>query len=132
MKKRFKRKDLLVFRALLLERRRQIAGTYEHFKSDALSGVSRRDGDLSSLPSEGAEIGTALYDQAIALNLLANEASAIGEIDQAIKRIDLGTFGTCENCGRPIPKARLKVLPFATLCVKCREEEERHYHGYAG
>ncbi len=125
MKRRFKRKDLKLFRQLLLQRRAQLAGTFEHFRGDALNGVSKRDGDLSSLPSECAELGTAIFDQEIALDLLRNGADAIGRIDQAIERIDAGTFGICEECGCPIPKMRLKALPFATLCVKCREAEER-------
>ena len=53
-------------------------------------------------------------------------ADAIIKIDAAIKRIDRGDYGTCESCERHIPKARLKALPYARLCVKCREDEERN------
>lgn len=134
MKKRFKIKDLQSFRQLLLERRAQLTGTFEHFKEDALYGTSKRNGDLSSIPSDAGDCGTAIFDQSIALNLLANEADQIGMIDRALKRIDQGSFGSCEMCKKPIPKARLKILPFATLCVKCREAEERSnaFQSYAG
>ena len=126
MKRRFNRKDLNSFKKLLLEQRAKTAGTYEHFKDDALSGISKRDGDLSSLPSDGAEIGSAIYEQSIALTLLGNEADAIIKIDAAIKRIATGLYGTCEACERPIPMARLNALPYARLCIKCREDEERN------
>ena len=124
-RKRFSRKDLLVFKKILLKRRAQLTGTFKHFENDALNGVRARDGDLCTLPSEGAEIGTQIFDQSLALALLQNEAETIQKIDEAIERIEAGTFGICEACERPIPKARLKALPFAKLCVKCMEKEER-------
>lgn len=129
MKSRFNRKDLSTFRQLLLKRRAQVAGTFEHFRSDALNGIARRDGDLSSLPSDSAELGTQIFDQTIALELLESEADTIGRIDAAIKRIDAGKFGTCEECGCQIPRARLKALPFTTLCVRCQEAQERAGNG---
>jgi RNA polymerase-binding protein DksA len=126
MNKRFSRKDLAIFKQLLLKQRAQIAGTFEHFKNDALRGVSKRDGDLCSLPSDSAEHGSAIYEQSIALTLLGNEAETISNIDAAIDRIDKGIYGICESCELPIPKARLKALPFARLCIRCREAEERN------
>jgi len=124
-KKRFARKDLLTFRKLLLKRRAELAGTFESVKEQALDGIARKNGDLSTVPSEEAEIATHIFDQNLSLALLQSEAATISEIDEAIRRIDEGSYGTCEACGRPIPKARLRVLPFAKLCVKCREAQER-------
>ena len=124
MKKRFSHSDLTTFRKLLVARRHKVAGAYEHFSKDALNGVSKRDGDLSTLPSELADASSQAFDQAIALDLLANEADTIGMIDVALGRLEQGKYGECELCEKPIPLARLKALPFATLCVKCREQEE--------
>ncbi|HAK95723.1 MAG TPA: hypothetical protein DCM87_12185 [Planctomycetes bacterium] len=126
MKKRFKHKDLIAFHKVLVERRIKVAGTFEHFSKDAFNNVSRRDGDLSTLPSELADASSQVFDQALALDLLANEADTIGMIDAALHRIKHGTFGECDACGKPIPLARLKALPFATMCVRCRQEEERN------
>ncbi len=125
MKKRFSHRDLVSLRKLLVARRHTLAGTFQHFSKDALNGISKRDGDLSTLPSELAEASSQVFDQALALDLLANEADTIGMIDEALGRIQRGKYGDCKACGKPIPLARLKALPFATLCVKCREEEER-------
>ncbi len=132
MKKRFNKKDLLGFRDILLKRRAQLTGTYEHFKADALNDASIRNGDLSKFPSDEGDAGSCLIDQAVALNVLANEADQIGMIDEALARIKLGSFGCCERCQQPIPKARLKVLPFTKLCVKCRQAEELDAQGFAG
>jgi len=76
-------------------------------------------------------------DQAIAsleredasMNLQA-EISELHEIQDALKRIDSGEYGVCESCGKRIGAARLTALPFATLCLKCKEEEEKKSPGY--
>lgn len=49
-------------------------------------------------------------------------ASELQQVDDAIARLDAGTYGVCANCGRPIPEARLEVRPFATHCVACAEK----------
>ena len=55
------------------------------------------------------------------LLVVASDAQAhVAEIDAALARVDAGTYGTCEACGKPIPEARLEVLPEATLCVSCK------------
>jgi DnaK suppressor protein len=55
------------------------------------------------------------------LTVVASDALArVAEIDAALTRVDAGTYGTCEACGKPIPKARLEALPEATLCVSCK------------
>ena len=55
------------------------------------------------------------------LTVVASDAQArVAEIDAALSRVDAGTYGTCEACGKPIPKARLEALPEATLCVGCK------------
>ncbi len=54
------------------------------------------------------------------LLLSAQARAAIDEIDHALAKMDTGTYGVCERCGRPIPKARLKALPYAALCVACK------------
>lgn len=55
------------------------------------------------------------------------EVRALREIDDALSRIRSGSYGVCKNCGRAIRKDRLKALPYATLCVKCKEEEEEEF-----
>ncbi len=55
------------------------------------------------------------------LTVVANDAQArVVEIDAALSRVDAGTYGTCEACGQPIPRARLEAIPEATLCVGCK------------
>ena len=91
--------------------------------------------ELTKMP--GQAVSGDKVDQAIAsleredmsMHLQA-EISELHDIQDALKRIDRGDYGTCESCGKPIGAARLAALPFATLCLKCKEEEEQATEGY--
>jgi DnaK suppressor protein len=72
------------------------------------------------------EEGTDVFDRQFALNLASSEQEAIHDIDDAIRRIDEGTYGVCEDCGCVIGRARLKALPFVRSCMQCQSEKERN------
>ena len=76
-------------------------------------------GDIQ-FDDESGEGGTANIDRERDLALSAQARMAVDEIDHAITKIGSGTYGRCESCGQPIPKARLKALPQARLCVACK------------
>ena len=76
-------------------------------------------GDIQ-FDDESGEGGTANIDRERDLALSAQARLAVEEIDHAIAKIAAGTYGVCESCGQPIPKARLKALPQARLCVACK------------
>src|SRR5436309_15000737 len=65
------------------------------------------------------------YDREFALSFLWQEQDALYESDQALKRIELGTYGTCEMSGKPIPRARLEAIPFARFTVECQSQLEK-------
>jgi len=99
---------------------------------DSMAGVARdnlRTGnDSHEVSAHGlhqADAGSDAYDRDFALNLLSQEQDALSEIDAALKRITLGTYGTCEISGKPIPKARLEARPFARYTVQCQSELEK-------
>jgi len=60
------------------------------------------------------------------LSLLENARVLLDRVDGALAKVDAGTYGTCESCGKSIEAARLKALPHATLCIACKRKEERH------
>lgn len=72
-----------------------------------------------------ADAGTDAYDRDFALNLLSQGQDALYEIDEALKRIENGTYGICEMSGKPIPRARLEALPFARFTVECQQQYEK-------
>jgi len=72
-----------------------------------------------------ADSGTDNFDRDFALSLLSSDQDAIYEIEEALKRIERGTYGTCELTGKPIPKARLEAIPWARFTVQAQAQLER-------
>jgi DnaK suppressor protein len=77
------------------------------------------------LDEDFADAGTATFDRERDLSIRNNISDLIDQITRAIRRIDDGSYGTCERCGRPIDAARLRALPHALLCMDCKRREER-------
>ncbi len=72
-----------------------------------------------------ADAGTKTFEREQEMSLANNARGMLAQAERALERIEDGTYGICESCGRPIGKARLKVFPRATLCVPCKQREER-------
>ena len=121
------KKDIEYFRQLLLEKRVEIVGNVSEMEDEALQ-KSRLDaaGDLSSMPIHMADIGTDNYQQELALELMDGERKLLREIDEALNRIEEGSYGICQGTGKPIAKARIEANPWAKYCVKYANELERN------
>jgi DnaK suppressor protein len=99
---------------------------------DSMNGVakdslrSRAEGsEASAFGMHQADAGSDAYDRDFALSLLSQEQDSLYEIDEALKRIENGTYGTCEMSGKSIPHARLEALPFTRYTVECQAELEK-------
>jgi len=99
---------------------------------DSMAGVakdnlrSRAEGsEASAFGMHQADAGSDAYDRDFALSLLSQEQDALYEIEEALKRIDAGTYGLCEMSGKPIPHARLEAIPFARCTVECQSQIEK-------
>jgi DnaK suppressor protein len=107
-------------RALLLEERSIYKGQAVDLRAEADSlALEREPGDVQ-FDEESGEGGTVTVDRERNLALSAQAGAAVEEIDDAMRKIDRKTYGGCERCYQPIPKARLRALPFARLCVACK------------
>lgn len=107
-------KDIEQYREMLLTKRRQLIGDVTTLRDEAL-GKNRQDaaGDLSNMPLHPADVGSDNYEQEFALGLIENERQTLKEIDEALERIQKGTYGICAATGQPIGKARLNAKPWA-------------------
>jgi DnaK suppressor protein len=114
------------FRKILLEKRKEILGNVNTMGDEALK-KSRQEssGDLSSMPIHMADLGSDNFEQEFALGLMDSERKVIHEIDDALQRIEDGSYGICENTDQPIPKARLKAQPWARYCVEYARKLEQ-------
>jgi DnaK suppressor protein len=92
----------------------------ESLRAEAeLLAAEREPGDVQ-FDEESGEGDTLAVERERDLALSAQALDAVAEIDAAIQRIEKGTYGICESCGKAIPKERLKALPYAALCVTCK------------
>jgi DnaK suppressor protein len=101
---------------------------------DAVSGMARdtiRNGpegsEASGSGQHQGDAGSDAYDRDFALSVLAKEQDALYEIEQALRRIQAGSYGICEISNRKIPQTRLEVIPFARLTVECQAQWEKEY-----
>ena len=124
------KKEIEMFKSLLLEKRNELLGNVSYMEKDAL----REDrSDLSNMPIHMADAGTDSYEQEFTLDLMDSERKLISEIDKALDRIEDGTYGICQVNGEPIPKPRLEAIPWARCCVGCANilEKKRRKNGGA-
>lgn len=92
----------------------------------AESQIAQRLGDtVSEAGDDEADASSKLYEREHELALTRNTRELLEQTEHALARIDAGTYGVCESCGKPIGKARLLAFPRATLCVECKQRQER-------
>ena len=88
------------------------------------NALNKDHSTTTTMPSDMAELGTGNFDQELTLSLLGGEEDTLDQIDGALKRIEDGSFGQCEECGRKIPQSRLEAIPYAAECVRCASQQE--------
>lgn len=97
--------------------------------SESMAGVAKdtrtSSNEASALGTHQADAGSDAYDRDFVLSHLSREQDALHEINQALQRIDAGTYGVCEMSGKPITRARLEAIPFARLTVECQSQLEK-------
>lgn len=114
------------FEKLLLEIREQKVAYIAMLREDAISRTQRdASGDISAFTSHPADISNESDEREKVASLITRESEVLKELDAALERINDATYGKCDICGGDIPPARLRALPFATLCVKCQTEAEK-------
>lgn len=120
-----RKEELEQFRQELIALRERLSGKLRYLTQAALNqdegGLAGRAG--SSL--HPAELGSDNYEQEFTLSLAENEREVLEMVEAALKAIDDGSYGRCEMCGQRIPRARLKAIPYTTMCVKCAEQSEK-------
>lgn len=92
------------------------------------SSFAATQSDLSGdvgLDDESADAGTATFEREKDLSIEQNVRDLLQKIERALHKIDAGTYGICERCGKPIEKARIKALPYVDLCIKDAQARSR-------
>ncbi len=97
------------------------------------AAIAHAEAELAELMTEGsdgagrdpADVGASNFERDQELSLHNNQRHMLDQTEQALKLLDSGAYGLCENCGKPIGKLRLEAFPRATMCVSCKQRQER-------
>ncbi len=116
--KKLTKREMMNFRKLLESKREEIMRNAQKTLGDSMAL------DAAELPDD-MDLASSEYLQYFTLRLRGREKTYLGKIEKAIGRIDKGTFGFCDDCGEFIGTDRLTVRPEATLCIRCKEAQER-------
>ena len=114
--------EISKLKVMLLTKRNEILGTVSEMESVALR---RERTDLSNMPIHMADAGSDNYEIENTLGLMDSERRILVQIDDALRRIDSGKYGICEDAGEQIPKKRLEAIPWARHCVNCAALSEK-------
>jgi DnaK suppressor protein len=118
-----KKRDLKRFREILLARKREILRSAQRTLNEDMTL------DADDLPDE-MDLASSEYLHSFTFRLRGREKMFLEKIDRAIEKIDSGTFGTCETCDEPISIKRLEARLETTLCIRCKEDQERLEKAY--
>lgn len=110
--------DLDRFREILLEKRTQLVANAQSTLHEEMAL------DANDLPDE-MDLAASEYLQSFTFRLRGREKHFLDKIDRALAKIDSGEFGTCDECGEEISLKRIEARPETTLCIRCKEDQER-------
>jgi RNA polymerase-binding protein DksA len=122
---RLTKKELADLRIRLEEERVQLDTQLTTIETDSFASTQSDSAGDVGLDDEPADAGTATFEREKDLSIENNVRDLLHKIDRALKRMDDGTYGICDVCGKPIEKARVKALPYVDLCIKDAQAQSR-------
>jgi len=115
------RAEMKKFREVLLAERARLVLELEEIESrTARAADAERATELSSYEDHPADLASETFEREKDLAIAESVESLFNQVNTALEKVERGTYGICDACGRPIKKARLQALPFATLCLDCQ------------
>ena len=124
------KKDLEYFKDLIVKKKQDLQAELGYLESSSMSTTSKdQAGDLSSYSFHMADQGTDTMEREMAFTFASREGRYLHHLNEALERIDNGTYGKCRTCGGEISKPRLEAVPHATQCIKCKNSEEKKQRG---
>ncbi|MCK9409025.1 MAG: TraR/DksA C4-type zinc finger protein [Bacteriovoracaceae bacterium] len=118
--KGFNAKELTYFKGIITDKRREILEELAILKESMMDVTTGEYASENSTYSTHMEQGTDAMEREKTFLFASREGKFLNYLDDALKRIDKGTYGFCINCGKLIPKARLEAVPHAQLCIECK------------
>lgn len=112
--------ELEKYKKRLIDMARRLGGDRAQLKEEVFQGNgAEASGGLSNVPVHNADLATHTYESEVNIGLVEQTESRIASSNAALARIDAGTYGVCQRCGKSIRKERLDALPDTPFCVEC-------------
>jgi RNA polymerase-binding protein DksA len=108
----------------LLEERERVTHAIEYLQEENPGSLEDETGDVA-LDNHLGDMATETFDRELDYTLEENAEAVLAAIDAALARMEAGTYGKCQNCGKDISPERLEAIPWATRCIDCKRKEER-------
>ena len=122
---KFDKDQLAKIRASLAEKKVELEARQRELEEASFDSTQSDITGEVGLDEDFADAGTATFERERDLSIRNNIRDLVDQVDRAMRRIDEGSYGTCERCGQPIDASRLRELPHASLCLDCKRREER-------
>jgi DnaK suppressor protein len=119
------KKEIQELAKQLKSERAELAAQMEELETTTFAAAQSEMSGEMGFDEEFADAGTATFERHRDESLVNNLQDLIQRIDKALGKVAEGTYGLCDRCGKPIEKLRIKALPYANLCIKDKQEEER-------
>ena len=119
------KEQLKYFRQLLITERAKFLSELKAIVQESSKSPREASGDLSGYTVHMADMAADTYEREMNVNIASSEQEILYQIDDALKRIDDGTFGVCQSCNKSITMSRLKAVPYASLCIECQRAKEQ-------
>ncbi len=123
-KNKMDKKKIAQYQKILFDLKEKIVSDIKQISNHASPSERSDSGDVSGHVMHLADVATDMYDREFSLGLASNDRELLLKIDEALKRIEGNSFGSCEECGTAIREIRLKALPYVKNCLKCQEKIE--------
>ena len=121
-----KKKEREYFKNLILNKRKQVFAELGYLEKNSMSETMKNSsGDLSAYSFHMADQGTDTMEREKAFFFASREGRYLHHLNEALDRIEKGTYGICRTCGKKIQTKRLEAVPHATQCIECKKEEEK-------
>lgn len=120
-----KKQAINKYKEMLEEKKEILSGSIDNIHEENLSSMREGAGELSGYSIHLADTGSDNYNREFALELVANEQEILYLIDEALERINDGSYGKCLMCEAKIPETRLDAVPYAANCLVCQSKLEK-------
>ena len=124
------KKDLKHYKNLILKKKEELLVELGYLEESSMSTTTKdQSGDLSSYSFHMADQGSDTMEREMAFTFASREGRYLHHLNEALGRIEKGTYGKCRSCDNDINKKRLDAVPHATQCIKCKNSEEKKKRG---